>query len=85
MLARLLRGALAGSLMAETGLASLLGFACVGLFDSLLDVPRVAFLFYLILLVSVLQPSNAKLEKRRIRKRRAASSTTPASATISIS
>ena len=85
VLARLLRDALAGSIMAEMGLASLIGFACVGLFDSLLDVPRVALLFYLIMLVSVLQPSIAKSVKRQRRKRRVASSTTPASARASIS
>ena len=34
--------------------ASLIGFLVVGAFDSLLDVPRVAFLFYLLLLVSLL-------------------------------
>ena len=33
--------------------ASLTGFAVVGLFDSLLDVPRLAWLFYLLLLVAV--------------------------------
>ena len=33
--------------------ASLLGFVVVGAFDSLLDVPRVAFLFYLLLLISL--------------------------------
>lgn len=33
--------------------ASILGFLVVGAFDSLLDVPRVAFLFYLLLFVSL--------------------------------
>lgn len=33
--------------------ASLAGFATIGLFDSLLDVPRVATLFYLILLIGL--------------------------------
>lgn len=33
--------------------ASLIGFVVVGLFDSLLDVPRVAWLFYLLLLVAL--------------------------------
>jgi hypothetical protein len=32
---------------------SLVGFAVVGLFDSLLDVPRLAFLFYLVLLLGM--------------------------------
>ncbi len=33
--------------------ASLMGFAVVGMFDSLLDVPRVAMLFYLLVLVGL--------------------------------
>ncbi|MDP2369460.1 MAG: hypothetical protein Q8M25_14715, partial [Rhodoferax sp.] len=33
--------------------ASLIGFVVVGLFDSLLDVPRLAWLFYLLLLVAL--------------------------------
>ncbi|MBG6221018.1 MULTISPECIES: hypothetical protein [unclassified Janthinobacterium] len=36
--------------------AALLGFLVVGLFDSLLDVPRIAVLFYLMLLCALLQP-----------------------------
>lgn len=38
--------------------ASLSGFVVVGAFDSLLDVPRVAFLFYLLLLVSLSIPAS---------------------------
>ncbi|NWG31706.1 MAG: hypothetical protein HXY29_09465 [Rhodocyclaceae bacterium] len=34
-------------------LAGIAGFLTVGLFDSLLDVPRVAFLFYLVLLIAL--------------------------------
>lgn len=37
--------------------AALTGFMVVGAFDSLLDVPRVAFLFYLLILVSLILPS----------------------------
>ena len=36
---------------------ALLGFVIVGLFDSLLDAPRVAFLFYFLLLVAFMLPS----------------------------
>jgi hypothetical protein len=32
---------------------SIVGFAAVGLFDSLLDVPRVAFVFYSLLLIGL--------------------------------
>lgn len=38
---------------------ALLGFLVVGLFDSLLDVPRLALLFYLMLLCALLQPMHA--------------------------
>lgn len=38
--------------------AGIVGFAVVGLFDSLLDVPRVAFLFYLMLLLAVALPTS---------------------------
>ena len=36
--------------------SALIGFLIVGIFDSLLDVPRVAFLFYLLLLIALLLP-----------------------------
>jgi hypothetical protein len=36
--------------------ASVVGFVAVGAFDSLLDVPRVAFLFYLLLFISLALP-----------------------------
>ncbi|MFZ4875807.1 hypothetical protein ACL9RI_12025 [Janthinobacterium sp. Mn2066] len=38
-------------------LAAILAFLVVGLFDSLLDVPRITLLFYLLLLGALLQPS----------------------------
>ena len=39
--------------------ASLAGFLVVGLFDSLLDVPRLAWLYYLLLLTALLKPRGA--------------------------
>jgi hypothetical protein len=36
--------------------SALIGFLIIGLFDSLLDVPRVAFLFYLLLFVAIVLP-----------------------------
>ena len=36
--------------------AALLGFILVGMFDSLLDVPRLAMLFFLLLLASLALP-----------------------------
>lgn len=39
---------------------ALFGFACVGLFDSLLDVPRVAFIFYGLLLVALTLPARRR-------------------------
>ncbi|MBB5606496.1 MULTISPECIES: hypothetical protein [unclassified Janthinobacterium] len=40
-------------------LAAILAFLVVGLFDSLLDVPRIALLFYLLLLGALLQPARS--------------------------
>ncbi len=42
--------------------ASLIGFAVVGMFDSLIDVPRVAMLFYLLLLLG-LTLKNARVQE----------------------
>ena len=39
--------------------SALVGFLVVGIFDSLLDVPRVAFLFYLLLFVALILPRDA--------------------------
>lgn len=65
---RLLGGRLRDEPMAPYLAASLLAFAVVGLFDSLLDVPRVAFLFYFLLLVSLgLRPSVGKREPGQAR------------------
>ena len=53
---RLLRQAMGGNPCALACAAALLGFLVVGLFDSLLDVPRIALLCYLMLLCALLQP-----------------------------
>ncbi|MGX9713341.1 hypothetical protein ACWYXJ_03660 [Janthinobacterium lividum] len=53
---RLLRQAGHGDSCALACAAALLGFLVVGLFDSLLDVPRIALLCYLMLLCALLQP-----------------------------
>jgi len=47
---RLTAGHARGHPIAPPAAAALIGFALVGLFDSLLDVPRIAFLFYVLLL-----------------------------------
>jgi hypothetical protein len=46
--------------MAPVLAASLIGFTVVGLFDSLLDVPRLAWLFYLLLLLALTLPSESR-------------------------
>ena len=56
--ARLARQARAGNSQAAVYLAGLTGFLTVGLFGSLLDVPRVSLLFFIVLLVVLMQPSN---------------------------
>ncbi len=40
-------------------LAALTGFLIVGLFDSLLDVPRISLLFFLVLFVALMRPKRA--------------------------
>lgn len=44
---------------AAVWLAALAGFLVIGLFDSLLDVPRLALLFFLVLLCALLRPACA--------------------------
>jgi hypothetical protein len=57
---RLAIGKAKGHSLAPALAAGLAGFAVVGLFDSLLDVPRVATLFYLLTLVALtLKPKNS--------------------------
>jgi hypothetical protein len=53
---RLMRRAARGEHGALACAAALLGFLVVGLFDSLLDVPRIALLCYLMLQCALLQP-----------------------------
>ncbi|MBN8450684.1 MAG: hypothetical protein J0M13_17110 [Candidatus Accumulibacter sp.] len=45
--------------------AAVLGFLVVGLFDSLLDAPRVAFLFYLLLMIALTLPAQTALPRGR--------------------
>ena len=58
-IAHLLAQAGHAGIRATAYLAALAGFQVVGLFDSLLDVPRIALLFYLVLFVALMLPSNA--------------------------
>jgi UDP-N-acetylmuramyl pentapeptide phosphotransferase/UDP-N-acetylglucosamine-1-phosphate transferase len=51
-----LRQARHGNRLALAVLAGLLGFLLVGLFDSLLDVPRLALLYFLVLFSALLKP-----------------------------
>jgi len=44
--------------------SALIGFLLVGLFDSLLDVPRVAFVFYFLLFLVLLLPVNPAVERQ---------------------
>ncbi len=52
----LLKKAQRGELFSATLLASLLGFFMVGLFDSILDFPRLSLLYYLLLYIALLRP-----------------------------
>lgn len=53
----LMKRAVQGDLLAAAILASLLSLFAVGLFDSVLDFPRIALLIYLLLFISVLKPA----------------------------
>jgi hypothetical protein len=44
--------------------AAIVGFLIVGLFDSLLDMPRVAFLFYLVVGLALILPARATTPRR---------------------
>lgn len=48
-------------------LAGLVGFLAVGLFDALLDFPRIMFLFYLMLLVGCLSPASKSRSRSRVK------------------
>ncbi len=52
-LGRLTLGSAAEHPLAPALAGALMGFLCVGLFDSLLDAPRVAFLFWMLLLIGL--------------------------------
>src|SRR5471030_142478 len=64
-LAGLLARAWRGELGAACWLASLAGFLLVGLFDSLLDVPRITLLFLLLLCASQLKPAPKPIPPER--------------------
>lgn len=61
---RLGEKALTGDIQDGVAFASLAGFLLVGLFDSLLDVPRIAILFFLILLISRIRPVRRKMRQQ---------------------
>lgn len=84
---RLVGESVRGSTTAAIYLAAMLGFFAVGLFDSLLDVPRLAFVFFLIVSVATLKPvdrtSGAQRRRRRHRKDATpGASASPGAATI---
>lgn len=64
-----LRG-LQGGTLAAVSLAGLAGMMVVGLFDSLVDVPRLTLALLLVLAAAVLRP--ARVRRRRVRVRRQA-------------
>ncbi len=62
--------ALSGDMLAATRFSALLGFLMVGLFDSILDFPRLSLLFYLMLFSSLLRAAPEALENGIMQKRR---------------
>jgi hypothetical protein len=65
-LARATARAFRGEMVAAVLCSSLGGFLVVGLFDSLLDVPRSTFMLFLLLMVC----GSAGIERKRRRRRR---------------
>lgn len=62
---RLVVGAARSHPLAPALSSSLMGFVVVGAFDSLLDVPRLAFLFYLLLFISLaIRPGNSGMRSQ---------------------
>ena len=59
---RLVAGAARGHPIAPFLAAALAGFLLVGLFDSLLDVPRLAFLFYLLAFIGLVLPTGTSTD-----------------------
>lgn len=86
--------ALNGELEAAAILAGITGFMVVGLFDSLFDVPRLTFVFFLLVLAAFAKPVPVKTRKR-VRKpgsgrrvdygQRASSGAAPAEAPVASS
>lgn len=67
---QLVRANRAGKSLAPAMLAALTGFLLVGLFDSLVDVPRVAFLFYYVVVVGPTLVAGAGEVARHASKKR---------------
>jgi hypothetical protein len=59
------RRALRGDLLATAPLAALAGLLVVGMFDSVLDVPRLTLLIYLLLFLSLLPETGSKMPGSR--------------------
>jgi O-antigen ligase len=64
-LARATAAAFRGEIVAAVLSSSLGGFLVVGLFDSLLDVPRSTFMFFLLLMLCGLVSSERKRRRRK--------------------
>jgi hypothetical protein len=58
----------AGGLLAGVPLAALLGFLCVGLFDSLLDIPRLTFWLVMVLWLSLVLRRHPFAVRRKVRR-----------------
>jgi hypothetical protein len=65
-LSRMTRKMMQGDAQSGMFLASLSGFVMVGLFDSILDFPRLSLLFYLMIMMTLLRPQTIKKQTRSI-------------------
>lgn len=67
-LGRLMVRSRSGGLLAGVPLAALLGFLCVGMFDSLLDVPRLTFWLVMVLWLALVLRRHPLAVRRRVRR-----------------
>jgi hypothetical protein len=84
-LGRLVVRSRAGGLLAGVPLAALLGFLCVGLFDSLLDVPRLTFWLIIVLWLALVLRRYPLAARRRVRRQPGHLVGSPSSANVGYS
>ena len=64
----LFRSEFQGAKSSSIYLAAVAGFMVLGVIDSLLDVPRITLMFFLIVSVAMLEPLAQRVRRRRTRR-----------------